>query len=175
MNEKLDNFGLAHAFPVGKLVELCPGCIRQREIGLSLALAVGLCLLGFETQIDITFTPLPAVIQHVKDGRLKALGVTSSNRWAPLADIPTIAESGIPGYEVTQWWGLTVPAKTPDSVIKKIQDVASVALNGKEVAAQLQGIGAEVKIMTPKEMDAMINAEIADWKTLVTAAGIKPE
>jgi tripartite-type tricarboxylate transporter receptor subunit TctC len=125
--------------------------------------------------IKVMFVSNISALPHVKSGKLKALGVTGVTRTAQAPDIPTIAESGLPGYEVYGWYGLAAPAKTPRPIIDRLyREVAKIAQDPK-MKARLAGQGLELVGNTPEEFDAFIRAEIAKWAKVLTAAGVKPE
>ena len=112
---------------------------------------------------------------HIKAGRLKALGVTTARRSPTLPDVPTVAEQGMPGYEVASWNGLLAPAATPDAVIEQIYaDVVRVAEAG-DFRDQLQAQGVEMNLMGPAEYRRYLTAEVAKWAKLIKDAGVKPE
>ena len=123
-------------------------------------------------QVLATFLPLPGVVQQIKNGKLKALGVTGTKRFAGMPELPTIAESGLSGYEVQQWWGIIVPSSTPKDIVKKINvDVAKI-LESQSLREQLAVIGAEPGNGSAEQFDALINYEIGLWKKLVDSAKI---
>jgi len=125
--------------------------------------------------IPLMFVSNISALPHVKSGRLKALGVTGTQRTAQAPDIPTISESGLAGYEVYGWYGFAAPARTPRPIIDRIyKEVAKIARDPK-MKARLAGQGLELVGDTPEEFDAFIRAEMAKWAKVLTAAGIKPE
>jgi len=125
--------------------------------------------------IQVMFVSNISALPHVKSGRVKALGVTGVTRTAQAPDIPTIAESGLTGYEVYGWYGLAAPAKTPRPIIQRLyKEVAKIAQDPK-MKARLAGQGLELVGNTPEEFDAFIRAEIAKWRGVLKAAGVKPE
>ena len=125
--------------------------------------------------IQVMFVSNISALPHVKSGRLKALGVTGAMRTAQAPDIPTIAESGLAGYEVYGWYGFAAPAKTPRPIIQRLYtEVAKIARDPK-MKARLAGQGLELVGNTPEEFDAFIRAEIAKWSKVLKAAGVKAE
>ncbi len=114
-------------------------------------------------------------LTHVKAGKLRALGVTSSRRAAVLPEVPTIAEAGVPGYEAISWYGLLAPAGTPRRVIDKIHAETARALQLPDVREKLAADGAEASVNRPEEFTAYIRAEIAKWGKLVRDGGITAE
>jgi len=126
-------------------------------------------------QIAVILTGLPPVLQHVKGGKLRILGVASRQRLKGFPDIPTIAESGVPGFEATQWYGLLVPAATPKDVVARIQRDAVAALKDPVVNERLAGEGAEPVGNTPAEFAAFIASEIDLWGKVIRTTGMKAE
>jgi len=125
--------------------------------------------------IKVMFVSNISALPHVKSGRLKALGVTGAQRTAQAPDIPTISESGLAGYEVYGWYGFAAPAKTPRPIIDRLyKEVAKIAQDPK-MKARLAGQGLELVGNTPEEFDAFIRAEIAKWRSVLKAAGVKSE
>ena len=126
-------------------------------------------------QVQMLFTSTGAAIPHIRSGRLRALGVTTAKRSAVLPDVPTIAESGFPGFQVDGWYALLAPARTPQHAIDKIyRDVADV-LKNPQVAARIRSFGLEPNGLPPQEFAAYIRSELKKWGTVIREAGIKPE
>ena len=124
--------------------------------------------------IPVMFVSNISALPHVKSGKLKALGVTGAQRTPQAPDIPTISESGLPGYEVYGWYGFAAPARTPRPIVDRIYtEVAKLARDPK-MKARLANQGLELVGNTPEEFDAFIRAEIAKWSKVLKAAGIKP-
>ncbi len=124
-------------------------------------------------QIALMITGLPPVLPHVKAGKLRILGVASAQRLKGFPDIPTIAESGVPGYEATQWYGLLAPAATPKDIVAKLNRDAVKALKDPSVAERLAGEGAEPVGDTPEQFGAFIRSEIDLWGKVIRATGAK--
>jgi tripartite-type tricarboxylate transporter receptor subunit TctC len=122
-------------------------------------------LLG--ARIDLMFAPGPVVQQFVQSGQLKALGVTDTRRSKFYPDVPTIAESGVPGYESVGWFGLLAPAGTPPEIVKQINQAIVAAMETQEFRDHLATLGAEPKPQTPEEFGRYINADVAKWSRLV--------
>ena len=126
-------------------------------------------------QIPVMFVSNISALPHVKAGKLKALGVTGAQRTALAPDIPTLAESGLAGYEAYGWYGIAAPARTPAPVIARLQaEVAKIAQN-PTMKSRLAAQGLELVGNTPAEFDAFIRHEIAKWAAVLKAAGIKPQ
>ena len=126
-------------------------------------------------QVDATFTGAPAVLPHVRSGRLRALAVSSPQRLAALPDVPTVAESGYPGFEADQWYGIVVPAGTPAAVISRLNAEINKALTLPDVARQLAIEGATPMPGTPKAFADLIASEIPRWAAVVKAGNVKPD
>jgi tripartite-type tricarboxylate transporter receptor subunit TctC len=126
-------------------------------------------------QVDATFTGTPAVLPHVKSGRLRALAVSSAQRIASLPDVPTVAESGYPGFEADQWYGVVAPAGTPAAVVARLNAEINRALGLPEVARQMAVEGAVPTPDTPPAFAALIQREMPRWAQVVKAGNVKPE
>ena len=126
-------------------------------------------------QVDATFTGAPAVLPHVKSGRLRALAVSSAQRIPALPDVPTVAESGYPGFEADQWYGVVAPAGTPAAVVARLNAEINKALALPEVAQQLAVEGAVPTPNTPQAFAALIKGEGPRWAEVVKAGNVKPD
>lgn len=124
-------------------------------------------------RIDVMFAPGPVVQQFVQAGQLKALGVTDRRRSKFYPEIPTVAESGLPGYESVGWFGLLAPANTPPDIIKQINDAIVAAMDTKDFRDHLATVGAEPTPMSPEEFGRYINADVSKWSKLVKNSGIQ--
>ena len=125
-------------------------------------------------QIPVMFVSNISALPHVKAGKLKALGVTGAQRTALAPDIPTIAESGLAGYEAYGWYGIAAPARTPTAVIARLQaEVAKIAQH-PTMKARLGAQGLELVGNSAAEFDSFIRAEVDKWRAVLKAAGIKP-
>ncbi len=126
-------------------------------------------------QVDCTFTGAPAVLPHVKGGRLRALAVSSAQRIAALPDVPTVAESGYAGFEADQWYGLVAPAATPAALVARLNAEVNKALALPDVAQQLAVEGAVPVPTTPQAFAQLIAHEIPRWAAVVKAGNVRPE
>jgi tripartite-type tricarboxylate transporter receptor subunit TctC len=126
-------------------------------------------------QVDATFTGAPAVLPHVRSGRLRALAVSSTQRIAVLPDVPTVAESGYAGFEADQWYGLVAPAGMPADVVERLNGIVNRALALPDVAQQLSTEGAVPTPSTPVAFGALIAREIPRWREVVKAGNVKPD
>ena len=126
-------------------------------------------------QTSLMFGNLPTVIQYVRGGRLRALAVTGAKRSPAVPNIPTVAESGIPGYEVTNWYGVSAPAKTPRAIVERLHGEIVWALNSPDLRERLTSQGADPVGNTPEQYTAFVQDEIVKWAKVIQAAGIKGE
>ena len=126
-------------------------------------------------QVDLLFAPSQSVIQHVRAGKLKALAVTGARRSETLPDLPTVAESGLPGYEAVGWFGLLAPASTPRPVVDKLSADANRVLADPDVRSRMHALGADPGGNTPEEFARFIRDDMAKWTRLMREAGIQAE
>ena len=125
--------------------------------------------------IPMMFTPIPTAHAQATSGLLRALAVTSAERSSLLPDLPTVAESGLPGYEAALRYGLVAPAGTPRPVIERLNKELRVALAAEDVRTRLAADGAEVLPSTPEQYAADIDREEATWSKVVSTLGLKGE
>jgi tripartite-type tricarboxylate transporter receptor subunit TctC len=126
-------------------------------------------------QVQLMFAGAPSVLQHVKAGKLRALGVASLKRIAAAPDLPTLSESGFPGFDVTSWYGIVAPTGTPIDVITRLHNELTKALNEPDVREKLAGLGAEPVGNSVAEFAAMIKSETLKWSRIVKDAKITAE
>ncbi len=122
-------------------------------------------------RIDTTFDSFTVYEEHIKSGRVRALAVTSARRMAVLPQVPTIAESGLAGYEVSNWLGLLAPAGTPREVVMALHAATAKAMANEGMRRQLTGLGIEPTLTSPEEFGALIRSEIPKWARIVKASG----
>ncbi len=127
-------------------------------------------LLAGET--DVMFDNIPNLLPQIKAGKVTAIGVTGSTRSPMLPDVPTVAEAGVPGYEVYVWFGVQAPAGTPAPVIAKLNQSIAGMLRDPEVVQRFKGQGVEIAGGTPEQFSQLVKKEIAKWGAVVKAAGI---
>ncbi len=125
--------------------------------------------------IDLTFMTLSATAPYVISGKLRGLGVTGSRRSGMVPNLPTIAEAGLPGYEMTTWWGLLAPAKTPADIVTRLHDAVAKTVAENEFKSRLSAQGLDVESNTPEQFAAFIKASKDKYSKLAKAAGVKPE
>jgi tripartite-type tricarboxylate transporter receptor subunit TctC len=126
-------------------------------------------------QIALMITGLPPVLAHAKSGKLRILGVASLQRLKQFPDIPTIAESGVPGFEATQWYGILAPAATPADVVAKLNREIVKALKDPAVAEKLASEGADPVGNSPEQFAAFIKSEIDLWGRVIRATGARAD
>lgn len=126
-------------------------------------------------EISMAILNLPPALPHIKSGRLKALGVSTPRRSAAVPDLPTIAESGLPGYSATAWYGVLAPAGTPHGIIMKINAEIVKGLRTDEMRKRIASDGGEVIGSTPEEFTAVMKADIAKWAKVVRASGAQAD
>ena len=126
-------------------------------------------------RVDVIFDNMPSILSHVKAGSLRGLAVTTKDRVAVVADIPTIAESGVPGFDVFSWFGFFVPAKTPQDIVARINADTNAALAHASVKPRFEELGAAPKGSTPAELAAFLKSEIDKWGPVIRDARIKVE
>ena len=121
--------------------------------------------------VNLMFDNLPSSFAQIKAGKLRALAVTSASRSPSLPDVPTIAESGLPGYEATSWFGLLAPAGTPPAIVKALDEQVVAVLADPAVRAQIDEQGAVPHPESPEDFGRFIRAEIAKWARIVKESG----
>jgi tripartite-type tricarboxylate transporter receptor subunit TctC len=115
------------------------------------------------------------VLPHVKAGKVRALGVTSAQRTPFLPELPTIAESGYPGFEAVGWFGFLAPAQIPKDVLTKLNSETVRILNAPEVNTKIAALGAQVRPTTPAEFDAFNREQIQKWGKVIKESGAKAD
>jgi tripartite-type tricarboxylate transporter receptor subunit TctC len=124
-------------------------------------------------EMDMTFEPISVMVGHVREGKIRPLAVTGAERSAELPEVPTVIESGYPGFVSMSWTGIVAPAGTPPEIIARINAVIIDAFRDKDAQEGLARLGAEPKFGTPESFGAMIAAEIPKWAEAVRAAGVR--
>jgi tripartite-type tricarboxylate transporter receptor subunit TctC len=124
-------------------------------------------------QVQIAFLGIPAVLPHVRSGKLRVLAVTGLQRSAELPDVPTVDESGVAGYEVNPWYGLLAPVGTPRAIVARLGAETTRVVRAAEMREKLAGQGAEAVGGTPEEYAAVIRADTATWTRVVGQAGLR--
>jgi len=122
-------------------------------------------------QVKVSFAGIPNVLPHVKAGRLRALAVTTGQRWPDLPEVPTVAESGLAGFEATLWLCVLAPAKTPPEIVKRLADEIAKALQDAEMVKNLRSAGIAPHYMAPQEFAPFLRAEYDKWGKVVKETG----
>ena len=125
-------------------------------------------------KVDFTFSTIPAVLEHVRNGKLRALGSTTG-RIAQLPDVPSMAEAGLPMVDAAPDFGIVAPANLPEAILAQLGTVAQAALKSDDLRRRLDEIGYETIGSTPQQYVAHIDTSIEKWRHVVTAGNIKPE
>jgi len=112
------------------------------------------------------------VMANIKAGKIRAVAATGPQRWLGLPDVPTVAEQGVPGYDVRSWAGLLAPAGTPRAVVERLNAETIKALQLPTVKTRLEDMGGEARGSTPEEMKAMVSSELQKWTQVVAEANI---
>jgi tripartite-type tricarboxylate transporter receptor subunit TctC len=126
-------------------------------------------------RVDVIFDNMPSILPHVKGGSLRGLAVTTKERVAVVPEIPTIAESGVPGFDVFSWFGFFVPARTPPDVVAKINADTNAALAHAPVKSRFEELGATPKGSTPSQLAAFLKSETDKWGPVIAEAKIRVE
>ena len=124
-------------------------------------------------QVQLMFATLPTVLEHVRAGKLRALGVTTAQRFAGAPDIPTIAEAGLPGYDVSGWSGLFAPARTPREAIDRLATETAKILADPALKERFLAQGAQPAVKMPDEFTAFVDAEMRKWRKVAAASGMQ--
>jgi tripartite-type tricarboxylate transporter receptor subunit TctC len=130
-------------------------------------------LIGGHVQLAIV--SVPSVLSHIRNGKLRALAVTSKKRLSELPDVPTVDEAGVPGYEMNPWYGLLAPAGTPRAIVVRLNAEVAKMVRSPDMREKLAAQGAEPAGGTPEEYAAVIRADTALWARVIKETGIKAE
>jgi tripartite-type tricarboxylate transporter receptor subunit TctC len=179
------------------LAKAKPGQLNFASAGTGTATHLGLELLKLTSGIDVVHVPykggapavtdliagqvqllwvsIPSVLPHVKAGRLRALAVSTAKRSASAPEIPTIAESGYPGFEYSNWNALFAPAKTPPAIVKQVNAAIGKILSEPDVAQKLISLGADPAPGSPEDLARYMRTDHERWNKVIRTAGIKPD
>ncbi len=125
--------------------------------------------------VQAAFEILAPVLAQIRGGALKALAVTSDRRFSGLSEVPTVAESGVPGYQASSWNGIAAPARTPKGVIDRLNREVNAAAAAPDVRKRLQDLGVEARAGTPAALGALLVSEIAKWRAVIERAKIEKQ
>jgi tripartite-type tricarboxylate transporter receptor subunit TctC len=123
-------------------------------------------------RLTMMFSTAASLMPHVRAGRLRALAVSSAKRFSAAPELPTVAEAGVPGFDVSSWYALFAPAKVPPAIVQKINADAVATMRDPQVRERLEGLGLEVVASTAQELGTFFKAEMAKWEPVIKAAGI---
>jgi tripartite-type tricarboxylate transporter receptor subunit TctC len=126
-------------------------------------------------QVQLIFDSMPSAMPHVKSGKIRALAVTTAKRSPTVPDLPTIAESGVPGFDISTWYGVWAPAGTPKEIVNKVAAEMAKALQQPAMRERLAALGAEPVGNTPEEFAAYCQSELAKWSKIVRESGAKAD
>jgi len=177
-----------------KLARAQPGKINYASVGVGSPNHLGMELLKTMTGIDIVHVPykgsapavidlmagnvsvffssVPVMVQHVRSGKLKALAVGSATRSPAAPDVPTVAESGVPGFEYVTWYGLFAPSGTPRAIVARLNEAVVKSLRLPQLDQQLRAQGSEPRPTSPEELGKFMKAEHARWARVIKATGL---
>ncbi len=126
-------------------------------------------------QVSMMLETIPNALPHVRSGKLRALAVTTPGRSQVAPDVPTMAESGLPGFDVSSWTGLFAPAGTPAAIVSRLNSETLRIARDAAYRESMKGLGTDAVSSSPEELAAFVQAEIAKWQRVAQAAGVKPE
>jgi tripartite-type tricarboxylate transporter receptor subunit TctC len=156
----------------GELLQSMAG-IRWVHVPFKGAGPSTIALIGGE--VDFVFASTTGLAGPAKAGKVRALGVTGTMRFAELPEVPTISEAGVRGYNVTGWYGFYAPAATPTEIIRRLQTEAKRAFSNADVKEKLLKMGNDPLVTTPEAFSAFVRSEIATWSKVVKSANISVE
>lgn len=125
--------------------------------------------------VDLMFDSLASSSPFIQAGKLRALAVTTASRSPAMPDVPSVAEAGVPGYDISTWYGLWAPAGTPEAIVKLLSDEAAKAFNDPDVRDRLSTLGLQATTSTPKEFSRFNQDELKKWSAVVEQAGVTAE
>ena len=125
--------------------------------------------------VSVMFPNVATATAHVRAGRLRALAVTTKSHTPIAPDLPTISEAGVPGYDVSSWYGLLAPAGTPPAIVARLQREVARVMRVPDVAEKLTSQGLDIVGSTPEEFAALVKTEIVKWAKVVKASGARAD
>ncbi len=124
-------------------------------------------------QVPFAFESTIPVLPYIKSGRLRALGITSAQRWPLVPDLPTVADGGVPGFEAITWYGVAAPAAVPADIVKRLNAEITRVLNLPDIKQRLADLGTPMVAGTPEQFGALIRSEVVKWGKVVKQANVK--
>jgi len=124
-------------------------------------------------RVDLMFPNLSVALPFARAGKLRILGIGTKQRHPSIPDVPTIAESGVPGYEALAWFGIVAPAGTPDPIIKQLNASIAKSLGAEEVRERLSGLGIDATPTTPEQFAIYLREETTKWERIIRSTGLK--
>ena len=125
--------------------------------------------------VQVMFDSMPSSAGAVREGRLRALAVTTAGRQAAFPDLPTVAEAGVPGYEIATWYGIWAPARTPPEIVARLHAAVAKAMRGEDAKERMAALGAQPVADAPEDFARFVRAEYERWGRLVRDARIKAD
>ena len=126
-------------------------------------------------QVQLVFDPMPSSLPHVKSGRLRAIAISTATRSPAVPELPTVAESGVPGYESSLWYGVLLPAHTAPAIVARLNQTINAILRETDVGERFAGLGADLRGGTSAEFRQYIRAEVIKWGKVIKAIGIRAD
>ena len=126
-------------------------------------------------QVQLVFDPMPSSLPHVKSGRLRAIAISTATRSPAVPELPTVAESGVPGYESSLWYGVLLPAHTAPAIVARLNQTINAILRETDVGERFAGLGADPRGGTSAEFRQYIRAEVIKWGKVIKAIGIRAD
>ena len=126
-------------------------------------------------QVQLVFDPIPTSLPHVKSGRLRAIAISTAARSPAIADLPTVAEAGVPGYESSLWYGVLLPAHTPPAIIARLNETINAILREADVNERFTALGAEPLGGSPADFGRYIRTEVIKWGKVIKTVGIRAD
>jgi len=126
-------------------------------------------------RIQLVVIGIPATVPNIKAGKLRALALVAPQRSPVLPDVPTVAEAGLPNFEVTTWYGILAPAGTPRPIVARLNAELAKIMHSPELKGRLDALATEPVTSTPDEFGALIKREIVKWRDVVRQAGLKAD
>ena len=154
----------------GELFDMLAG-VKMTHVPYKGATPANTDLIG--GQVTMAFNTLPPLLSHIKNGRVRALAVTTSKRASTLPGVPTLAEAGVPGYDVSTWYGLLAPAATPPQIVARLNAELNKLLQSPEMKSQMAEKGFEVETGTPAQFGSLISTEVVKWTKVAKAANVR--